>query len=1230
MTVLSLGFLPEEYSQIKALLKSLGASSDEEFEIRFGTLERTFNTNFSQSKFLSIMNNLDFLHIHKRKEQSVDIVEYKGNYRKITLLNGVKYEHKVKGKNIDINIIGEIYEENAIMKGTKSTIRFSSSREKEINENDWNTGEPVKMSVKRLRTTYFMDNYKVDMTNKIYDNKNVFEVEVEFNNEYIKCISNSENGFFTFMGELKTILSFVYSSSTIYSDYYFNVIVKEINSIKYPVDIRPKNIADEDVLNMQRYAVSNKLDGVGYNITFVKISLSGVELIVLVAYNSTDIFSISTIKSGLLSTEEKNIIKSFSKAEIILSTKLTQVHFFDTLLYSNERTYEKDLYYRLNKAIEINNICIKYFSSSSIPVSYEVKTFEIPSGDIIDSMKNVINRMSDRYDFDLINYNDGIIFQPLGTYTSSPALKWKFPSKVTIDFLLRKDYENENLITYKLCSKVKPGTFVQFKDNITNTEHSITVCKTEMFDGILGMDLEEKVVEIGVHNNEWSIHRIRFDKVSEKTNHIKTAQSTFVDILYQFTLPYLEKLIKYSRGEGEKPIKEKLCLKSHVKEQKIIVENSKEYFPEGNGYVIIDKLKHKKMSMKRNEDILKFIKDSIKGLKYTQKGIIDINPLTGSTSMVLRKFFDNVYAVKSDDEEINNVLESNLNLSQKNIYIIEEYENIHNYNANILFLNYMFEESTNLEFILNKFPTVLVVVASNKNLPYEASYFKTIDGMKMYAFYEPRKPLENLRVFANGIKKDMIEETHNKVVVDIGSGVGGDIFKYSKSQPKELFLIEPSVDNINSLNIRLKEGEKYLRKLPYKILNAGGEETQKICSFVNKKVDYVNMFFSLTFFFKNREMLMSLVKTIDYLLKDGGVFMGTVMDGYLVEKELYNGDIINKEYEIKKLWKEEGLYNKEISIDFKNTVTATYQTEYLVYMKEFEFLLASKGITLEKIMNFNDYNDTQSLTPEEKFLNGLYSLFVFRKNGSLRNNKLRFVPIHKNKQLVNEYWYSYPSPADGSCLFHSVVMNLLGDEASARTAYDIRTVLSKSLTLNEYTNLQDGNLASINLHEILLRKISLSCFTQAPYTDDQTLKNKVEKIIEKYSSYRIPEFRREFINELVSEGFNKEEVEDVFKGFYLSTYLSFSENLANPNFWADQSIILLLAEKLKINIVLISSRTLEAYNYNIGREGYNEDYISIVLLYIDDTHFEPLCKKNNPYDDKCQYTFSLDELKSII
>ena len=164
------------------------------------------------------------------------------------------------------------------------------------------------------------------------------------------------------------------------------------------------------------------------------------------------------------------------------------------------------------------------------------------------------------------------------------------------------------------------------------------------------------------------------------------------------------------------------------------------------------------------------------------------------------------------------------------------------------------------------------------------------------------------------------------------------------------------------------------------------------------------------------------------------------------------------------------------------------------------------------------------------------------------------------------------------------------------------------------------------MHDILLNKLNLSCLTHTDNMTDEKLKNIVEGIIEKYSNYKIPELRDVFISTLLKEGFIREEIEEVFKGFYLSTYLDFSSNLANPNFWADQSIILLLAEKLKINIILISSNNFEVYRYI---EKYNPNYISIVLFYIDNYHFEPLAKKEDPYKEEYQYTFSLDELSSI-
>jgi hypothetical protein len=103
-------------------------------------------------------------------------------------------------------------------------------------------------------------------------------------------------------------------------------------------------------------------------------------------------------------------------------------------------------------------------------------------------------------------------------------------------------------------------------------------------------------------------------------------------------------------------------------------------------------------------------------------------------------------------------------------------------------------------------------------------------------------------------------------------------------------------------------------------------------------------------------MLSNLVETIDCMLGEDGVFMGTVMDGNLVSNELKKENIKSSQYEIVKLGEGKGFYGNEISIDFKDTVTATYQKEYLVYLVELERLLASKGIYLEEIMTWKNYH----------------------------------------------------------------------------------------------------------------------------------------------------------------------------------------------------------------------------------------------------------------------------------
>ena len=54
-----------------------------------------------------------------------------------------------------------------------------------------------------------MGKYKVDMTSKVYPDKVVYEIEVEFNNEYIQDVIKQKESFINFMGELKNILSLI-------------------------------------------------------------------------------------------------------------------------------------------------------------------------------------------------------------------------------------------------------------------------------------------------------------------------------------------------------------------------------------------------------------------------------------------------------------------------------------------------------------------------------------------------------------------------------------------------------------------------------------------------------------------------------------------------------------------------------------------------------------------------------------------------------------------------------------------------------------------------------------------------------------------------------------------------------------------------------------------------------------------------------------------------------------
>jgi len=266
------------------------------------------------------------------------------------------------------------------------------------------------------------------------------------------------------------------------------------------------------------------------------------------------------------------------------------------------------------------------------------------------------------------------------------------------------------------------------------------------------------------------------------------------------------------------------------------------------------------------------------------------------------------------------------------------------------------------------------------------------------------------------------------------------------------------------------------------------------------------------------------------------------------------------------------------------------------------------------------------LNPEEQFFKELYSHYGRYRKGKMLNHMLAPTPIKNSLGEVDDRWCRLPSPGDGSCLFHSIIMNLLSDEARPDITKSLRLALANSLTIVDYSELQGGMLSLMNMQEILQNNLSLESFNTVPrgITEDR-FKEEVDKIISKHSSIiDIVKFREVFIDEIEKLGFYREEIEEMFKGFYLSTYIRYTSILKDLNQWADQSITLLLSQKLNINIIVISSTNMKVYK---DASTFNPDLLSIVIFNIDGAHFEPMVRRET--EQEYRTTFTLEELETI-
>ena len=251
-----------------------------------------------------------------------------------------------------------------------------------------------------------------------------------------------------------------------------------------------------------------------------------------------------------------------------------------------------------------------------------------------------------------------------------------------------------------------------------------------------------------------------------------------------------------------------------------------------------------------------------------------------------------------------------------------------------------------------------------------------------------------LRSFHNRVKSYLIQTycKNTQSLLDIGSGRGGDIFKWDKINIQKVIGVDVKQEYINEALNRMSNNET-LQNRYYKFILISEHEPKLHEKLKNEIFDSVSCQFSLHYFFKSHDMFESLCENISKSLKDNGYFIATILNGDKVHTLLEkNGKIENECVLIESKYddKMRNVYGNLIHFYMIGTLyfgDRTISEEYLVYKDVVIETLKKYNLNLICWKSFSTlYDDinffNKMLTDESKSISFLYDYIVFRKGKS--------------------------------------------------------------------------------------------------------------------------------------------------------------------------------------------------------------------------------------------------------
>lgn len=273
-----------------------------------------------------------------------------------------------------------------------------------------------------------------------------------------------------------------------------------------------------------------------------------------------------------------------------------------------------------------------------------------------------------------------------------------------------------------------------------------------------------------------------------------------------------------------------------------------------------------------------------------------------------------------------------------------------------------------------------------------------------------------VRSYHNDIKKNLFnyainnigKDTGDKILLDLGSGRGGDIGKWRHFD--KIIAVEPNEDNIQEL----------LRRLPVYgmedkviIIRAGAQDTDIIKDGMIKhgitSVSCISAMLSLTFLWEGGNVNQGLINTIDEFLQPNGYFIYLVMDSDHV-RELFRPLFKTRDIDINKIdfgpakleWRGED----KIHVHIDDSIV-TEQDEWLVKLDDL-----TMGLT-----NFTEERrvraDKELLLPfNERMFSSLFTYGAYQKK---QTNVTYPKPYSSRVPRVTYDMNGVPTSVEGDC-----------------------------------------------------------------------------------------------------------------------------------------------------------------------------------------------------------------------